>query len=377
MNKEFDIAIIGGGLAGLSLSIQCANAGYSTVLIEKENYPFHKVCGEYISNESFPFLEKLGVPLSSWGLPSITDLNISAPNGKSYQFSLPLGGFGVSRFKLDECLYQIALKEGVTFLTNTKVQDINFTRNRFEIITDNESYQSNIAVGSFGKRSNIDINLARPFAKAKPNALNNFIGVKYHIRYPHPTNQIALHNFDNGYCGIEEIENGECCLCYLTTADNLKKSGNSIRAMEENILSKNPLLKHIFNNAEFIYKKPLAISQISFQKKSQIENHMLCVGDAAGMITPLCGNGMSIALHGSKIAFQNIDHYFKNGQNRSVLESGFEKQWQKLFSNRILVGRTIQRLFGNDHVTNVFLQIMQYFPRLSKNLIKATHGNPF
>ena len=377
MNNKFDIAIIGGGLAGLSLSIQCANAGYSTILFEKETYPFHKVCGEYISNESFPFLEKLGVPLSSWGLPSITDLNISAPNGKSYQFSLPLGGFGVSRFKLDECLYQIALSKGVTVLTNTKVQDLNFTLNRFEIITDTESYQSNIAVGSFGKRSNIDINLARPFAKAKPNALNNFIGVKYHIRYPHPTNQIALHNFDNGYCGIEEIENGECCLCYLTTADNLKKSGNSIASMEEKILSKNPLLKHIFNNAEFIYKKPLAISQISFEKKSQIENHMLCIGDSAGMITPLCGNGMSIALHGSKIAFKNIDHYFKNGQNRSALESGFEKQWQKQFTNRIFVGRTIQRLFGNDHVTNIFLQIMQYFPRLSKKLIKATHGNPF
>jgi len=62
MNNEFDIAIIGGGLAGLSLSIQCANAGYRTLLFEKETYPFHKVCGEYISNESFPFLEKLGVP---------------------------------------------------------------------------------------------------------------------------------------------------------------------------------------------------------------------------------------------------------------------------------------------------------------------------
>jgi flavin-dependent dehydrogenase len=377
MNNKFDIAIIGGGLAGLSLSIQCANAGYSTILFEKENYPFHKVCGEYISNESFPFLEKLGVPLSSWGLPSITDLNISAPNGKSYQFALPLGGFGVSRFKLDECLYQLALSKGVTVLTNTKVKDLNFILNRFEIITDTESYQSNIAVGSFGKRSNIDINLARPFAKAKPNALNNFIGVKYHIRYPHPTNQIALHNFDNGYCGIEEIENGECCLCYLTTAENLKKSGNSIASMEEKILSKNPLLKHIFKNAEFIYKKPLAISQISFEKKSQIENHMLCIGDASGMITPLCGNGMSIALHGSKIAFQNIDHYFKNGQNRSALESGFEKQWRKQFTNRIFVGRTIQRLFGNDHVTNFFLQMMQFFPRLSRKLIKATHGNPF
>jgi flavin-dependent dehydrogenase len=108
MNNEFDIAIIGGGLAGLSLSIQCANAGYRTLLFEKETYPFHKVCGEYISNESFPFLEKLGVPLTFWGLPSINNLNISAPNGNSYQFALPLGGFGVSRFKLDECLYQLA-----------------------------------------------------------------------------------------------------------------------------------------------------------------------------------------------------------------------------------------------------------------------------
>lgn len=377
MNTEFDIAIIGGGLAGLSLSIQCANAGYSTLLFEKETYPFHKVCGEYISNESFPFLEKLGVPLTIWELPSITDLNISAPNGSSYQFVLPLGGFGVSRFKLDECLYQLAVSKGVTVLTSTKVQDINFTLNRFEIITDKGSYQSNIAAGSFGKRSNLDIHLSRPFAKAKPNALNNFIGVKYHIRYPHPTNQIALHNFENGYCGISEIENGECCLCYLTTADNLKKSENNIRVMEEKILSKNPLLKHIFNNAEFIYQKPLTISQISFQKKSQIENHLLCIGDAAGMITPLCGNGMSIALHGSKIAFQNIDYYFKNKQNRAVLESAFEKQWQKQFANRIFVGRTIQRLFGNDRVTNLFLQGMQYFPILSKKLIKATHGNPF
>jgi flavin-dependent dehydrogenase len=377
MDKEFDIAIIGGGLAGLSLSIQCAEAGYSTILFEKENYPFHKVCGEYISNESLPFLERLGVPISSWGLPSITDLNISAPNGRSYEFTLPLGGFGVSRFKLDDCLYQIALNKGVTVLTSTKVQDVHFTLNKFEIITDKRNYQSNIAVGSFGKRSNLDIHLSRPFAKAKPNALNHFIGVKYHIRYPHPTNQIALHNFYNGYCGIEEIENGECCLCYLTTAENLQKAGNNIGAMEEKILWKNPLLKTIFNNAEFIYKKPLAISQISFQNKSQIENHMLCVGDAAGMITPLCGNGMSIALHGSKIAFQHIDYYFKNGQNRSVLEAGFEKQWKKEFANRIFVGRTIQRLFGNDHITNLFLQIMQYFPRLSEKMIKATHGNPF
>jgi flavin-dependent dehydrogenase len=55
----YDVAIIGGGLAGLTLSIQCANAGYNTILFEKETYPFHKVCGEYISLESYSFRETL------------------------------------------------------------------------------------------------------------------------------------------------------------------------------------------------------------------------------------------------------------------------------------------------------------------------------
>jgi flavin-dependent dehydrogenase len=346
-------------------------------LLEKETYPFHKVCGEYISNESLPFLEKLGVPISTWGLPAITELKISAPNGESYEFTLPLGGFGISRYKLDEFLYQIAISKGVSVFTGTKVQDVQFKTNGFEIFTDKGTYQSKLAAGSFGKRSNLDIHMSRPFAKAKPNALNNFIGVKYHIRFPHPTNQIALHNFDNGYCGIEEIENGDCCLCYLTTAENLRKSGNNIRKLEEKVLWKNPFLKDIFNKAEFIYKKPLTISQISFQKKSQIENHILCIGDAAGMITPLCGNGMSMALHGSKIAFQNMDHYFRNGENRMVLESNYERQWKKQFAKRIFAGRTIQRLFGNDHVTNYFLKFMQYFPSLSRKLIHATHGSAF
>ena len=68
------IVVIGGGLAGLSLSIQLAKAGYKVVLFEKEKYPFHKVCGEYISLESWNFIEQLGLPLSNMNLPIIKKL---------------------------------------------------------------------------------------------------------------------------------------------------------------------------------------------------------------------------------------------------------------------------------------------------------------
>lgn len=61
--KIYDIAITGGGLAGLSLAILQAKAGNSVVLFEKNSYPFHRVCGEYISLESWDFLESLGLPL--------------------------------------------------------------------------------------------------------------------------------------------------------------------------------------------------------------------------------------------------------------------------------------------------------------------------
>jgi flavin-dependent dehydrogenase len=373
----YDIAIIGGGLAGLCLAIQSASAGYQTLLIEKESYPFHKVCGEYISKESEPFLKSLGLPLTDWMLPSIDQLDISAPNGKLHSFHLPLGGIGVSRYFLDHELYQLAIQKGVTIYTDTKVQNLHFSDNHFVIETDKKIFTATIAAGSFGKKSNLDIRLNRPFVKNKPSNWNNFIGVKYHIQYPHPKNLIALHNFKNGYCGISQIESGKSCLCYMTTAANLQQNGNSIEQLEDRVLWRNPKLKTIFKEAQFLYDKPLTISQISFQHKKRVENHLLFIGDAAGMIPPLCGNGMSMAMHGSKLAFENIHQYFQVHKNRNLLESNYEQQWKQHFSMRIHTGKLVQQFFGNESLTGFFLNTMSHFPRISKKVIAATHGSIF
>src|SRR5437773_7474869 len=122
-NGSYDVAIAGGGLAGLALSIQCARMGYRTIVLEKEKYPFHKVCGEYISFESWNFLEDLGVPLSQMNLPVITRLLVTAPNGKELKHDLALGGFGISRYKLDAVLAEIAEQTGVEIVQGTKVID--------------------------------------------------------------------------------------------------------------------------------------------------------------------------------------------------------------------------------------------------------------
>ncbi|HLO38121.1 MAG TPA: FAD-dependent oxidoreductase, partial [Lacibacter sp.] len=252
-DKHYDIAIIGGGLAGLALAIQSAKQGYAVVLFEKEKYPYHKVCGEYISMESWNFLESLGIPLSTLNLPIIKHLEVSSPKGNIFQNELPLGGFGISRYKLDEMLATIGRQHNVLLLEETKVNDVFFGNDAFIIHSTAGEFTATVATGCFGKRSNLDVKWNRSFVQQKPNKLNNYIGVKYHVHINRPADVIALHNFENGYCGISQIEDGKYCLCYLTTAVNLQKSNNSIEQMEKNILCKNPQLKKIFNEAEFLY----------------------------------------------------------------------------------------------------------------------------
>ena len=315
--------------------------------------------------------------MADWSLPVIDQLEVSDTKGKTYNFKLPLGGFGVSRYRLDNALYQLALEKGATIMASSKVNEVLFAADHFTVRTNKSEHTARIAAGCFGKRSNLDVKWDRDFASAKPNKINNFVGVKYHIQYPQPADTISLHNFINGYCGISRIENDICCLCYLTTAENLQKSGNSIAEMEKQLLLRNPQLKRIFEGATYLYEQPLAISQISFQQKTQVENHVLMLGDAAGMITPLCGNGMSMAMHAAKIAFENIRLFLSGQVSRAGMEKQYERQWQHEFGARLKVGRTVQYFFGGSLSTSVFLKTMNAFPKFSGMVIGQTHGKPF
>jgi flavin-dependent dehydrogenase len=368
---------VGGGLAGLALSIQLAKKGHRVIVFEKEHYPFHKVCGEYISLESWNFLNSLGIDLEKMNLPIITQLQVSTTNGKLLQQKLPLGGFGISRYLLDYSLSEIARLAGVRIEENTKVNDILFIESFFNIDTSQQKYTARVVCGCFGKRSNIDIKWKRPFTVAAKNKLNNYIGIKYHIKTDFPADTIALHVFENGYCGIVRIEGDKYNLCYLTTATNLQKCKGVISEMEKSVLAKNPHLQKIFDESIVLHEAPLTISQVSFGKKTQVENHVLMLGDAAGMITPLCGNGMSMALHGSKLAAEQVHGFLQGHISRSEMEKQYQQRWQKHFSRRLKVGRGIQRLFSNRQLTDSFINIAKRFPKLTGFLIRQTHGKPF
>ncbi|NVK86189.1 MAG: FAD-binding protein, partial [Cytophagia bacterium] len=94
------IIVIGGGLAGLISSIELSKAGFSVALFEKKKFPFHRVCGEYISNEVLPYLKQNDLLPQSIDLPKISEFELTSIKGKLLRLPLDLGGFGVSRFIL-------------------------------------------------------------------------------------------------------------------------------------------------------------------------------------------------------------------------------------------------------------------------------------
>jgi flavin-dependent dehydrogenase len=375
--QSFQCAIIGGGLGGLTLAIQLAKKGYKVVLFEKETYPYHKVCGEYIAMESWNYVLDCGVPLADYNLPKLTELKISAPNGNYLTHHLQPGGFGISRYLLDSTLAQIAKGLGVQVLENCKVNQIQFVNGNYQIEANGKLYEAQILVGAYGKKSNIDIKLERSFTQNKLQGLNNYVGVKYHLKADLPSNVIELHNFENGYCGISKVEEDRYCLCYLTNAQNLKKSNGNIKEMEENILMKNPFLKRYLTHFEHFYEKPLVISQISFADKTQSEQEILMIGDTAGLITPLCGNGMSMAMHAAKMLSELIPQYFENKIGKEVLIREYTQLWNSKFRTRLWVGRQFQMLFGNRLVTNAVIRVLKPMPLVVNKLVSLTHGEPY
>ncbi|WP_426493421.1 NAD(P)/FAD-dependent oxidoreductase [Hymenobacter sp. 102] len=371
-----DVVIIGGGLAGLCAALDLRQRGHAVLLLERQCYPFHRVCGEYISNEVLPYLRRLHTDPASLGPARIRHLQVSSPAGRVLRAPLELGGFGVSRYSLDNFLYQRALEAGVEVRQNTTVTAVAFeaAANQHHLtLADGQHLTARVVLGAYGKRSTLDRQLSRPFFTQR----SPYLGVKYHLRYPSlPTDVIALHNFADGYAGISAIEDGKVCFCYLTTRRNLKAHG-TIPQLEQRVLARNPHLRHILEHAQVLYPQPEVINEISFAPKTCVEDHVLMCGDAAGLITPLCGNGMAMAMHGASLAAAHAHAFLWNELTRPALEAAYTASWQRQFSRRLQTGRAVQRLFGQPLLSEVAVNGLRLWPGAVRQLIGRTHGQAF
>jgi flavin-dependent dehydrogenase len=101
------------------------------------------------------------------------------------------------------------------------------------------------------------------------------------------------------------------------------------------------------------------------------------IGDTAGLIHPLCGNGMAMAIHSAKIASELIlDYYSDKQMSRESLEKNYAKEWKNHFGKRLFMGRILSGILTHKNITNILVAIVASFPGILPGIIKQTHGKP-
>jgi len=366
-NRDYDIIVIGGGLAGCSSTIQLAKQGYRVLLLEQQRYPVHKLCGEFLSVEVQDSFRQLGIlgAVHQVGAHPITRTYLTTSSGASFQSELPGVALGLSRYQLDLILFQRAQTLGADCLDGTFVKSVTGNLEQgFLVNTSKETFRSRLVLGCHGKRSSLDLN--RPFTQK----YSPFVAFKAHYTGVELQGVIELHAFPGGYCGLSQIETGEINLCWIAHEQILKNK----KAGFPEALWHNSVLAERLKSMQCATKSQHRLSQISFTLKDKFEGDICMVGDSAGMITPLCGDGMAMALRSAELVVPLVSSFLQDNLKEIDFKRQYTYAWNREFRKRMQLGRLLHLSFVNPNLASIGVNLCQSLPILGRLFIQATRG---
>jgi flavin-dependent dehydrogenase len=121
----------------------------------------------------------------------------------------------------------------------------------------------------------------------------------------------------------------------------------------------------------------MTVSGINFSVKEPVSNAIFFLGDSAGTIAPITGNGMSIGLRSSFSLAAFLDDYFCRRITKQQLIENYREFWIREFYSRVHLSKHFQRLSEYPFLTQASISMFRTFPSLAKRVIRLTHGKPF
>jgi flavin-dependent dehydrogenase len=188
---------------------------------------------------------------------------------------------------------------------------------------------------------------------------------------------IELHAFDGGYCGLSHVEpvsgRPRVNACWIAHEDTLRASGKSPQGMLDGALRQNP---HLAERLDGMRRTTdfCATSQVTFALKGTDERGVCMVGDTVGMIAPMCGDGMAMALHGAALAAPLADDYLSGLATRADFDRAYGEVWRETFGQRLALSRHLHRAYTRPAVTRAALHGLRLFPSAGDWFIRKTRG---
>ncbi|MCU6791135.1 NAD(P)/FAD-dependent oxidoreductase [Paenibacillus sp. WQ 127069] len=374
MNPTYDAAILGAGIAGSSLAKKLADQGWDTVLIDRQLFPRHKVCGEFLSPESQHTLKALGLMKAVESLqPSmITRIRLIFSHGAALEIPLPGHALGVSRYLLDSTFHNEVLRSGAQLQTATSVTSVYPNEDGYTIETKrdglNKQIQARTVIAAWGTHRRSVL----PRSTPKGSVQSMHIGVKSHYSGIEMEPVVELYVFPGGYLGISPIEGGLVNVAALLTQSAFGKTEKTILGMIDAAARRSPKLYRKLAQATPVPGTQSAVSPIDLKRRPLAWDVIPHVGDAALMIPPLCGDGMSIALRSARLCGALADRYLRGDLTLGNWRHEYTQSIHREFKRPMRWGRFLQWLFGLPLVPRLLPGLANLAPGLAIELVRAT-----
>jgi menaquinone-9 beta-reductase len=382
--QETAVCIIGAGPGGATAALHLAQKGIKSVLIDKAIFPRDKICGDALSGKVVSELKRISpdLPLQfskeeeqlpSWGIHFISPAGhkLSVPFKSKYDTSQDIpSGYISKRVHFDNFLIdqvkrspEITFIEGVDVATYDKVADgyiISDKSKKLEL-------KANLLIMANGAHSTFSRHVAG--IKQEPDHYCAGLRAYYkNVGGLDKDNFIELHFFKDflpGYFWIFPLANGYANVGVGMLSEAVARKKVNLKKEMLRIIETHPELKERFANATLEgdikgYGLPLG------SKKRVIsgDNFML-IGDAASIIDPFTGEGISNAMISGRWAATQAEMCLQQ-QNFSA---GFMLQYDKAVYNRLWkelkLSRQMQRLLNYPWLFN------QVASKATKNKVLA------
>jgi hypothetical protein len=381
MTDNFEIGIIGGGPAGSTAASYLSDYGFNVCLFEKKSFPRETLCGEFLSAEVIYFIKQLNLydEFISLHPNKIKSFRFFINSGKSISNKFNFDAYGLSRSLFDNLLLCNAKIKGSTIFQPTEVKEIIFQGKSFKLMVKNEEQEEininvNHLIAAYGKQNSLDNYLNRNFI----NERSKLNGIKFHINKNElrefVDKEIQIYSADNIYCGVNAVDNNKVTFCFL---EDRNKEQPPPRKQLIELQEKNKEFKKLFNgNNEALFDNlPVyGTGNIYFGRRNLIENGIFMIGDAAGVIAPLAGDGIGIAMESGKLIADLFHKKRKENLSDKELKFLFVKGWNKLFSKRMKTARAIQEFILKRYKRKVGFLLVKSFSSLLPYLIKTTRN---
>ncbi len=340
-DKIYDVAIVGSGPGGSSAAFYLSKLGRRVVILEKEKLPRRKICGDAISQIAQKHLTEMGVlqeilaeKKGHWaeigGL--ISPRRISYIDNSAEEIGSHLM-ISIKREIMDYKMALAAKREGAELIDEYNVKDVKFSEKQqlWTLIPHDEKQKkvkAKVLIAADGAVSKIARSLG--IITTPPQAVCSSVYIKAGT-HQYKEDGVCLYTQDilPGYTALFKEADGDLVFCcYIIPGGRYKTS--DLQHVHLSFLSGEPYISRALGPKAKIEPMNSAPLRLGGVKKSYA-NHLLIVGDAAGMIDPLTGEGIQYSMDAGEIAANVLDEAFNKDDLSEKFLKKYQKKWMKTF----------------------------------------------